>query len=195
MAILSALSKMGRWESGLIQSPGTRPWGNSPGVRIPLCPPETSQTPTNTYFQGNYFLTNFKCPTFCPTNVQQKNKYLYKRNSIYYFSKRVNNTPIKISLKSKRAIYIDDNGRLEYPRGIIVNPAMDYKHIDYSYMPEEFVLKGSKYVILRPAFHNIEDKKLRENVQRILIIMGGTDIRNIRNPIVNIIPDPFVKNG
>ena len=95
----------------------------------------------------------------------------------------------KISLKSKRAIYIDDNGRLEYPSGIIVNPAMDYKHIDYSYMPEEFVLKGSKYVILRPAFHNIEDKKLQENIQRILVIMGGTDIRNITSKIIKILSE------
>jgi spore coat polysaccharide biosynthesis predicted glycosyltransferase SpsG/RimJ/RimL family protein N-acetyltransferase len=91
----------------------------------------------------------------------------------------------KIALKSKRALYIDDNGRIEYPRGIIVNPAIDSSHIDYSYMPEERVLKGSKYVILRPAFRYIENKKLQENVRRIVVIMGGTDIRNITTKIVN----------
>lgn len=91
----------------------------------------------------------------------------------------------KIALKSKRALYIDDNGRIEYPRGIIVNPAIDSSYIDYSYMPEERVLKSSKYVILRPAFRYIENKKLQENVRRIVVIMGGTDIRNITTKIVN----------
>ena len=85
----------------------------------------------------------------------------------------------KIALQSKRALYIDDNGRINYPKGIIVNPSLNYRHIDYSYMPEERVLKGSKYVILRSAFCADEEKKLNKSVSRGLIIMGGTDIRNL----------------
>lgn len=97
---------MGRWESGLIQSPGTRPWGNSPGVRIPLCPPETSQTTLNSTFEQFKNLQKQNCPTLCPTFVQQKKeKYLYKRKNIYYFSKRINNKSIKISLKSSNFEY------------------------------------------------------------------------------------------
>ena len=94
---------MGRWESGLIQSPGTRPWGNSPGVRIPLCPPQIQDNPFNTYFQDILKFNNFKCPT----SVQHihKEKYLYKRNNIYYFCKRINNKVVKISLQSNDLNY------------------------------------------------------------------------------------------
>jgi len=46
-----------------------------------------------------------------PTNVQhlpksvQHTKYLYKRKNIYYFSKRINNIPFKISLHSNNLNY------------------------------------------------------------------------------------------
>jgi len=97
---------MGRWESGLIQSPGTRPWGNSPGVRIPLCPPETQKNPIKSSFEQLQDSQKYNCPTLCPTFVQQKKeKYLYKRKNIYYFSKRINNKSIKISLKSSNLEY------------------------------------------------------------------------------------------
>ncbi|TJX68846.1 GNAT family N-acetyltransferase [Soehngenia saccharolytica] len=108
-----------------------------------------------------------------------------------------------ISLKSKRALYIDDIGRLSYPKGIVLNPSLDSSHIDYSYKTEAEVLKGAKYVILRSAFCVDDEKILNKNVSRGLIIMGGTDIRNLtpilikyiceKNPDINfdIVVDAF----
>lgn len=119
-------------------------------------------------------------------NIEYLEKNLSSEDYVIVDSYKADNKHYeKIALKSKRALYIDDNGRIEYPRGIIVNPAIDSSHIDYSYIPEERVLKGSKYVILRPAFRYIENKKLQENVRRIVVIMGGTDIRNITTNIIN----------
>jgi hypothetical protein len=77
-------------------------WGNSPRVRIPSSLPETLETPIKSGFQTLSDFKKFKCPT----SVQQnQNKYLYKRNNIYYFCKRINNKVVKISLKSANLEY------------------------------------------------------------------------------------------
>jgi spore coat polysaccharide biosynthesis predicted glycosyltransferase SpsG len=90
-----------------------------------------------------------------------------------------------ISSKSKKALYIDDNNRIQYPKGTILNPSIQSINIDYSYTQQEMVLRGSKYVILRSVFHHNIKKNLHNNVHRILVIMGGTDIKGISLTIIN----------
>ncbi len=86
---------------------------------------------------------------------------------------------------SKKALYIDDIGRLEYPEGIIVNPSLDSGHIDYSGSPNSILLSGSDYVILRPQFSRVKRKNISNEVKRVLITMGGTDIRGLTTLIAN----------
>lgn len=93
----------------------------------------------------------------------------------------------KISSKSKKALYIDDIGRLQYPKGIIVNPALDEGFIDYSYATNESVLTGPKYVILRSSFSGIERSNIQNTVSKVLVVMGGTDVRDITTSIIETI--------
>ncbi|NLJ17762.1 bifunctional UDP-2,4-diacetamido-2,4,6-trideoxy-beta-L-altropyranose hydrolase/GNAT family N-acetyltransferase [Globicatella sulfidifaciens] len=95
----------------------------------------------------------------------------------------------KISSKSRKALYIDDIGRLQYPKGIIVNPALDTGVIDYSYSTNERALTGSKYVILRSSFSGIERSIIRDTVGKVLVVMGGTDVRDITTSIIENICD------
>lgn len=90
-----------------------------------------------------------------------------------------------IAQNSKKAIYIDDNGRLNYPVGTIVNPALDSCHIPYSNSSENVLLTGSKYVILRSSFIGLETELIGEDLNRVLIMMGGTDVRNITPLIID----------
>lgn len=90
----------------------------------------------------------------------------------------------KISSKSKKALYIDDIGRLRYPKGIIVNPALDSGFVDYSYTTNERVLTGPKYVILRSSFNGIERLNIRSTVGKVLVVMGGTDVREVTTSII-----------
>lgn len=90
----------------------------------------------------------------------------------------------KISSKSKKALYIDDIGRLQYPKGIIVNPALDAGFIDYSYTTNERVLTGPQYVILRSSFSGIKRSNIRNTVSKVLVVMGGTDVRDITTLII-----------
>lgn len=84
-----------------------------------------------------------------------------------------------ISQKSKKALYIDDNGRLNYPKGIIVNPSLDSSHIDYSHSSNIILLSGPEYVILRDPFKGVKRENISKEVKKVLIVMGGTDIRGL----------------
>ncbi len=90
-----------------------------------------------------------------------------------------------ISKLAQRVLYIDDIGRLDYPQGIILNPSLDISAIPYKDMCKDRVLYGPEYVILREAFRGKSKEKLDLELQRILVIMGGTDAKNIIPLIVN----------
>lgn len=90
-----------------------------------------------------------------------------------------------ISQKSRKSIYIDDNGRLNYPKGIIINPSLDSSHINYSKLKNSKLLSGSEFVILRQAFIDAKREKISNEIKRVLIVIGGTDIRNIIPKIIN----------
>lgn len=90
-----------------------------------------------------------------------------------------------ISQKSRTAIYIDDNGRLNYPKGIIVNPSLDSSHIDYVKFKNITLLSGPEFVILRQAFSAVKREKISSEIKRVLIVIGGTDIRNLIPKIIN----------
>lgn len=86
---------------------------------------------------------------------------------------------------SKKSLYIDDFGRLDYPKGIILNPSLDSRHIKYPDSSKNILLVGPKYVIVRSAFIGLERKLLRKDINRVLVVMGGTDVRNITPFIID----------
>lgn len=109
-----------------------------------------------------------------------------------------------IASKAKKTLYIDDYNRIDYPKGIIVNPALDTCNITYNKSFENDLLIGSKYVILRSSFIGLNNKVVRKKVQRILVMLGGTDVKSITEQIIykicnnerqNIIFDIIVPNS
>jgi spore coat polysaccharide biosynthesis predicted glycosyltransferase SpsG len=90
-----------------------------------------------------------------------------------------------ISNKSKKAIYIDDNARIEYPVGIIVNPSLSVDNINYPRNGGTIFLLGAKYIILRSPFVNAERKTIHKNVKEVFVSMGGSDYRNLTPMILN----------
>ncbi|MBS3972456.1 MAG: UDP-2,4-diacetamido-2,4,6-trideoxy-beta-L-altropyranose hydrolase [Erysipelotrichia bacterium] len=90
-----------------------------------------------------------------------------------------------ISKNSKRALFIDDIGRIAYPEGIIVNPSLDSSHIDYSHSSNSILLSGPEYVILRQQFRGVKREGISNEVKRVLIMMGGTDIRGLTPLIID----------
>lgn len=75
-------------------------------------------------------------------------------------------------------IYIDDTNRIEYIGGFVLNPSM--VSLEYN---RDNVLSGSEYVILRKEFVPT-NKIVSENIENVLITIGGTDVLGITEQLV-----------
>ncbi|MGS0973005.1 MAG: GNAT family N-acetyltransferase [Candidatus Izemoplasmataceae bacterium] len=127
----------------------------------------------------NLIKTNWINEDFLETNILESD---YVVVDSYIAEKKHYNV---ISRKSNKALYIDDTKRVQYPKGLILNPSLNAKSRDYSYTKSDSLLLGSKYIILRPAFREPETKVIKGEVNRVLIIMGGTDGQNLTKDIIN----------
>ncbi len=90
----------------------------------------------------------------------------------------------KIAGTVKMPVYLDDNKRLDYPQGIIVNGSINAESLDYSRLEGSEYLLGVKYVPLRKAFWEVPEKEIRENVSTIMVTFGGEDTRNMTPEIL-----------
>lgn len=88
-----------------------------------------------------------------------------------------------ISESTKKCLYIDDNNRISYPKGIILNPVL---YDDVVYKTENIVLQGKDYIILRKEFLETNIEVVEKNID-VLITLGGTDIRNLTPKLLQII--------
>ncbi|MDO8881040.1 MAG: bifunctional UDP-2,4-diacetamido-2,4,6-trideoxy-beta-L-altropyranose hydrolase/GNAT family N-acetyltransferase [Coriobacteriia bacterium] len=73
------------------------------------------------------------------------------------------------------AAYIDDTARLAYPRGFVVNGNPDAATLPWRAESAATRLLGVKYQLLRAEFAHSPERQVRERVQRVLVVSGGTD--------------------
>lgn len=86
----------------------------------------------------------------------------------------------RISKRAKKVVFIDDNHRLDYPSGIIVNFANYADKIFPVKKPENEYLFGNSYVLLRRGFLAVAGnaKKSLSGPKKIFVSFGGGDPRN-----------------
>lgn len=87
----------------------------------------------------------------------------------------------KISDTVSLAIYIDDNNRLEYPKGIVVNGTI------LATTSRDDSLFGSKYTPLRQDFWDANVISIKEDIKTVLITLGGNDLRNLTPKVVDLL--------
>jgi len=87
---------------------------------------------------------------------------------------------------TKLCVYIDDYFRLDYPKGILINNDINTKEFHYSQTIDRSFLLGSKYTLLPSEFESVSKKIINKNIQKILITFGGTDLRNLTLPIMQL---------
>lgn len=97
----------------------------------------------------------------------------------------------EISDKVSLTVYIDDNNRLEYPKGIVVNGTLDASNINYSKRDNIKYLVGNEFIPLRNDFWDISKLKIKDSIENILIMMGGNDLRNLTPKILKLLNDKF----
>lgn len=97
----------------------------------------------------------------------------------------------KLSNDIPLVVYVDDNNRLEYPKGIVVNGTLDVSNMNYSRRENTEYLIGNEFIPLRKDFWNISKLKINDSVENILITMGGNDLRNLTPQILKLLNDNF----
>jgi UDP-2,4-diacetamido-2,4,6-trideoxy-beta-L-altropyranose hydrolase len=89
----------------------------------------------------------------------------------------------EISKRVSVPLYLDDNKRLDYPAGIVLNWNIYAPDLDYPQKEGIEYLLGSSYISLRKAFWNVTVKETRQTVTDVMVTFGGDDSKNI-TPLV-----------
>jgi spore coat polysaccharide biosynthesis predicted glycosyltransferase SpsG len=92
---------------------------------------------------------------------------------------------------SGKLIIIDDFNRLEYPKGIVVNPSIYGDKLSYPKKNGATYLLGKEYIILRKEFWDIPPKKINKKVKNVLITFGGMSHYNLAYRIVSYFKNRF----
>ncbi len=91
----------------------------------------------------------------------------------------------------KLPLYIDDNKRFEYPRGIVVNGSIYAKEMKYPMKKGLRYLLGPEYVLLRKEFWDIPERNVRRDVEKLLITFGGDDMRGLTPRVLTLLDKRF----
>lgn len=90
-----------------------------------------------------------------------------------------------ISKRARKSLFIDDNARIKYPEGIVVNPSLSTDVVNYPINEANCYLLGSNYIILRMPFVQAKRETINARVKEVLITLGGSDIHNLTPVILN----------
>ncbi len=99
----------------------------------------------------------------------------------------------KISKKVKTALYFDDNLRINYPSGIVINGNIYANELNYPQRKDIKYLLGSKYIPLRKEFWEVPEKKIRKGIETIMITFGGNDVMNLTPWVIETLSLNFPK--
>jgi spore coat polysaccharide biosynthesis predicted glycosyltransferase SpsG len=89
----------------------------------------------------------------------------------------------------KTAVYIDDDVRLNYPRGFVLNGAILAGQVPYPERKEVNYLLGAKYAPLRKEFWDVPSKPISDNIETAMITFGGADIHNVTPKVLKLLTD------
>ncbi len=93
----------------------------------------------------------------------------------------------RISKVVKVPVYYDDNNRINYPCGVVVNGNIYAKELDYPKKDCIKYLLGLEYLPLRKEFWEVPEKKIKDKVESIMITFGGDDLRNLTPKVLNFL--------
>lgn len=94
-----------------------------------------------------------------------------------------------ISIKSnvKKLAYIDDVNKFIYPVDILINGNISAEKMNYKkYYEDEIMLLGAKYNLIRSEFKDLPERKIKKEVEEVMITTGGSDPHNITIKLLDI---------
>ena len=100
----------------------------------------------------------------------------------------------KVSKLVNLPVYIDDNKRLNYPRGLVINPSIYGDSFDYPSKKDRNYLLGRDYVILRKQLWDTPPKTIKKKVKNVLIAFGGTNNSKLIRRLITHVKKKFNLN-
>ncbi len=85
-------------------------------------------------------------------------------------------------------VYIDDDNRIKYPPGIILNGNIYGDDLGYKKCHH---LLGQKYLYLRKIFWKVKPVKIKSKASKIFITLGGHDMLNMTPEVLKVINQKF----
>ena len=142
-----------------------------------------------------YLLKGIDCSIFNWVSEEEKTFNIIKGSSVAIIDSYLADLEFykKKSRLVKVSAYLDDYKRLDYPKGIIINGNIYAQKLNYPCKGENVYLLGTEYVPLRKVFWDVPQKNIRENLEVVTIIMGGSDRLNITPSILKMLVDKFSK--
>jgi UDP-2,4-diacetamido-2,4,6-trideoxy-beta-L-altropyranose hydrolase len=99
----------------------------------------------------------------------------------------------KISNVSKTAVYFDDNIRIDYPQGVVLNGGILAEQMPYPRREGVTYLVGARYAPLRKEFWDAPAKPIRNKIETIMITFGGTDVHGLTAKVLKLLIDTCPK--
>ena len=92
----------------------------------------------------------------------------------------------EISKKVFLTVFFDDNNLIKYPSGFVINGLINADSLNYSQKNIRYLL-GSKFTPLRADFWHVEKLKINDDIENILVTMGGNDLRDLTPKILDLL--------
>lgn len=88
-------------------------------------------------------------------------------------------------------VFLDDNKRINYPKGIVVNGTVLASNLNYPLKSGLSYLLGSEYIPLREEFWQSKNISIGKEMRTVLVTLGGNDLRNLTPKILNMLNEKF----
>lgn len=88
-------------------------------------------------------------------------------------------------------VFIDDNVRLDYPTGVVINGGVYAEQLPYKIKGGTTYLLGPKYIPLRKDFWATKEKAIKPDIQKILFTFGGQDLQNLTPRLLKLFARNF----
>jgi UDP-2,4-diacetamido-2,4,6-trideoxy-beta-L-altropyranose hydrolase len=86
----------------------------------------------------------------------------------------------RVAEAARVGVWLDDTRRLDYPPGLVVDGGVCAAAKDVERVrPGRVLLFGPRFQPLRRPFWALDPRPVRDDVGRILVVMGGTDVRGL----------------
>jgi UDP-2,4-diacetamido-2,4,6-trideoxy-beta-L-altropyranose hydrolase len=96
-----------------------------------------------------------------------------------------------ISKTARLAVYFDDEIRIDYPKGIVVNGAIFAERMPYPERNNIKYLLGAQYAPLGRNFWEVPKKPINAVLGTVMITFGGADVCNLTPKVLRRLADTY----